>query len=331
MSNYRRNVAVGITVLGAMLILGWMILQFGGRLAEPFTPKQFPIRAVSDRADGLGDGSPVSYRGVTVGRVVKVSRHPTNMTLVHIDALIDLAPPLPGNVEARIRTQGLIGGGASLVLVTVPENAPPEGQLRAGQEITATWVGLDLLPPEFANLASELAETAREFRKSGILDNLNQQITKAGKVLESAETLLNDPALRDDLAQSLQNLREVTDSAKRIGGNLENFTGTLDKLGNDTTAAVNEARGTIAKTEGHLDTLSKQLGDRIAQTGVLLDQFQSIAGKIDKGSGTAGQLVNDPRLYESLVATAQELNLTIRDLKRLVEQWEQEGVNLKLR
>lgn len=331
MSSYRRNVAVGATVLGAMVILGWMILQFGGRLAEPFTPKQFPVRAVGDRADGLSDGSPVVYRGVTVGRVIKVSRHPSDMTVVHIDALIDLAPPLPANVEARIVTQGLIGGGASLVLVTVPDSAPPQGTLSPGQQIKTSYVGLTLLPPEFGQLASVLTETARDFRRTGILDNLNQQITKAGKVLDSAETLLNDPALRDDLAKSLANLREITDSAKRIGGNLEKFTGTLDKLGADTAAAVNEARGTIAKTEGHLDTLASQLNDRVAQTAVLLDKFQSIAGKIDRGQGTAGQLVNDPRLYESLVATAQELNLTIRDLKRLVEQWEQEGVSLKLR
>jgi phospholipid/cholesterol/gamma-HCH transport system substrate-binding protein len=62
----------------------------------------------------------------------------------------------------------------------------------------------------------------------------------------------------------------------------------------------------------------------------LLQQFQQIAQKINAGQGTAGQLVNDPQLYQSLVATTQELNATIADLKRLVEQWEQEGVSLKV-
>jgi DNA-binding Lrp family transcriptional regulator len=41
--------------------------------------------------------------------------------------------------------------------------------------------------------------------------------------------------------------------------------------------------------------------------------------------------VNDPRLYESLVETAKELNATVSDLRRLVNQWEQEGVSLKLK
>ena len=42
-------------------------------------------------------------------------------------------------------------------------------------------------------------------------------------------------------------------------------------------------------------------------------------------------LVNDPKLYQSLVDNSRELNATILDLKRLVEQWEQEGVSFKLK
>ena len=37
--------------------------------------------------------------------------------------------------------------------------------------------------------------------------------------------------------------------------------------------------------------------------------------------------MNDPKLYETLVDTSQELNATIKDLKRLVQQWEQESIH----
>jgi hypothetical protein len=40
--------------------------------------------------------------------------------------------------------------------------------------------------------------------------------------------------------------------------------------------------------------------------------------------------VNDPKLYQGLVDVTQQLNLTVTDLRRLVQQWEQEGVSLKL-
>ena len=40
--------------------------------------------------------------------------------------------------------------------------------------------------------------------------------------------------------------------------------------------------------------------------------------------------MNDPKLYQALVDSSRELNATIVDLKRLVEQWEQEGLHFKL-
>jgi len=330
MSPYRRNVIVGLTVLVAMLILGWMILQFGGELASPFTPKQFPIRVVSDRADGISAGSPVQYRGVAVGRVATVTRG-DDMVTVYIDALIDASPPLPANVEARIRSQGLIGTGAALALAVKEGEPSPRGNLAAGATIEATYVGLDIIPPEFAALATELKLTAKQFRESGVIANVNEQIAKAGKMIDHAGTLLSDPKLREDLQLSLANLREITDKARRVSGNLEKFTDNLNQLSGETKDALTQARGTIAKTEGHIDSIAAQFNDRMAQASTLLERFQSIAAKVDKGQGTAGQLVNDPRLYESLNATTQELAVTIKDLRRLVEQWEQEGVSLKLK
>ena len=41
-------------------------------------------------------------------------------------------------------------------------------------------------------------------------------------------------------------------------------------------------------------------------------------------------LLNDPALYENLLDVSKEMKLTISDLKRLVEQWEQEGVPFKI-
>ena len=67
-----------------------------------------------------------------------------------------------------------------------------------------------------------------------------------------------------------------------------------------------------------------------AHHGIAAEWFQSMADKMDKGEGTIGKFVNDPRLYESLSDTSAELNLTVKDLHRLVQQWEQEGVSLKL-
>src|SRR4051794_13179591 len=72
MSPYRRNILVGASVIVALAILGWMILQFGEAPARFLTKPTIPIHFESERADGLGEGSIISYRGVAVGHITDV-------------------------------------------------------------------------------------------------------------------------------------------------------------------------------------------------------------------------------------------------------------------
>jgi phospholipid/cholesterol/gamma-HCH transport system substrate-binding protein len=312
---------VGVVVLGALLILAWMLIQFGGKMMLPFSPANDRVRFIADRADGISNGSQVTYRGVSVGRVETVKRTPDQLR-VQIDALMDREPPLPGNIKAVIRSQGLVGGGASIVLeLTGPA---PEGTLKTNQEIETRFIGLDILPPEFAELATELRLAAKQFRETNLPQHLDTQVEKVGKLLDSMQEIIDDDSMRKDLKQSLANIRTTTEKADRIATSLE-------KLSVDASGAISDVRTTVGKTQEQILSLSKQMSGRLEQTSKLLDQFQAIAEKVNKGQGTAGQLVNDPRLYESLVDTARQLNATVSDLKRLVEQWEQEGVSLKLK
>ena len=198
-------------------------------------------------------------------------------------------------------------------------------------------MGVDLIPPEFATLATELRLTVQQVREAKLAEHLDQtvntfrlQAEKAGKLIDSLDGAVNDPKLREDLKTSIANFRAATDSATRVGTNLEKFSTNLEKLGDNLTTVTNNANVTITKTQGHIDDLSRKMDDRLLQVSKLLEQFQSIAGKVDQGKGTAGKLVNDAKLYESLVDTSKELNLTITDLKLLVKQWTDEGVYIKL-
>ena len=53
MTPYRRNIAVGITMLGALVILGWMILKFGDRPAKLLAEPAMPVTFEADRANGV--------------------------------------------------------------------------------------------------------------------------------------------------------------------------------------------------------------------------------------------------------------------------------------
>lgn len=320
MSSYRRNLLVGITVLGALAVLGWMILQFGGSLAAPFAPTQIHLRLIADRSDGISDGSAVLYRGVAVGRVDGAYLHDQNQ--VYVDLSVDKNPPLPANLRAIIRPNGLIGGGSSVVLETGIDK--PEGELKDNSQLSAVYSGLDLLPPQFSELATELTGAAKQFRQSNVINDADATIKRFSVLSDSLQKIVGDIGTQGDLKSTIENLRQITEDVKR-------FSKTLDQLSNNANGTITQAHATIAKADSVVDSLSHQVGDRLDQVATLFAKLDAIADKINKGQGTAGELVNDPALYQGLVDTIQEIHATVQDLKRLVEQWEQEGVSLHLK
>jgi phospholipid/cholesterol/gamma-HCH transport system substrate-binding protein len=326
-TSYRKNLMVGTTVAVGLVLLGILMLKFGALPAHWFGPTRIPAELHVARADGLSVGSSVNYLGVNVGNVTNLRRS-ADQTQVVIEVQLDEKNPPPANVVGRIRSQ-IVGGGSNISL-EIPEGSTPTGRLEAHASIPTQFLGVDLLPPEFAQLAVELRLVAQQLRESKLTEHLDAtlltvraQVEHAGKLIESLDTLVSDPKMREDLRTSLANLRTVTESANRIGTSLEKVGARLDSV-------ATNADATITKTQGHIDELSKQMSDRLIQVSRLLEQFQSIAGKIDQGKGTAGLFINDPKLYENLVDTSKELNLTIADLKLLVKQWTDEGMYIKL-
>ena len=330
MSPYRRNLIVGITVVIALAALGWMILKFGSGVGSIFASKQMIVKFEADRADGVGDGSPITYRGLECGHVTKVELAPNRM-LVFFEGSVNAEPKLPANLIARIRTASALGSGSA---VTLDVDGPPSADtLKEGQVIKATYVGLGELVPmqEFGNLATELTKTVRQIHESNLVAHLDEQVRNAGKMIDSVMKLVDDEKVREDVKTSLANIRTASESAKKVAADFEKLSQDMQKISVEANSTIGEARVQITRTGNNLDSLSRQMGDRLLQISRLMDQFQSIAEKVDKGQGSAGQLVNDVRLYESMVDTSRELNATIKDFKRLVEQWEQEGVSLKLK
>jgi ABC-type transporter Mla subunit MlaD len=318
MSPNRRNVFVGLTVLGAALILAGMLLKFGGPSIKLFrSGLTVQVHLTGDRADGLSEGAQVTYLGQSVGRVLRVARDQNNVN-VNIDAEVDDTPPLPGNVEGIIRINSPIGGSAVLSLELVGgATAKPEGMLADGQHMVARYVGSELVPPSIMQLADQL-------RDAHFVMNLNDRVRETGDVLRGLRDYVDDPKTKANVQASLENFRHVSEVASRAADNVDRFSGNLD-------AVQTDVRSTITTTRDEIERVSKQLDDRMLQVSRLLDSAQSLAAKVDKGQGTAALLINDPKLYQSLVDNSRELNVTIATLKRLADQWEQEGVALKLK
>ena len=302
MSPNKRNVLVGLTVMGALLGLAGLLLKFSGNTIQLFKGgEQVDVEFRCDRADGLAEGAQVSYRGVSVGRITSIRRDKDSMDII-IDGLIDNTPPLPGYVTASVKTVSLVSGIAAMELDLIGGvKAVPQGTLVENQKIRAVFVGTNLIPDEYAD-----------------------ELRSAGDAIKGINNYVNDPKIGADLRASLENIRHITE---KVG----TFSDRLDKVADQATGTIADAQSTIKSAHADVDHPSMQINDRMLQIDKSLAAFQSIMTKVDSNQGTAGLLVNDPKLYQSLLENSHQLNTTIASLNRLVEQWEQEGVTLKLK
>lgn len=329
MSTYRRNVLVGLTMLIALGMLGWMILRFGGKIAQPFSGELIRVRFVSDRADGVSEGSGVYYKGVNVGRVIRVTRD-QNLTDVWIDAEVEATPPLPGGTGADIRQASLLGSG-SRIEIRIPPADHINGSLKAGDVIRADFVGLQFFPEEIKNLSLEVAAAARQFREANVVGNLNTRLNEVGQVLsetrktlENANKIVADEKVRADITAAIQNIRASSDNVRQV-------TERADKIAQKMQNVVDNIDQTTKTANTELTDIAKLTKTRLEELAGIIQQTHQITTKINQGDGTASKLLNDPKLYEGLVDTTRELKQTIQDLQRLVQQWEEEGVTLKLK
>ena len=303
MSPHRRNVVVGAVVLLAFFALGWMSLQFANKGFAALFTKGTPVTLYAPRADGVSEGSAVQYLGINVGQVRELQLNPDG-TGVIISLIINEGNHVPENVEGTIKSSGLLGSNANIGLE--PVGPPSKTLIPAGTKLRIQpGSSNSFIPPEVTGILEDIQKRELIKHLDETVVSIRDQAVKFGKLMESTNELLGDKKMQEDLRQSLANLRTTTEKADKIGAEFQTLTASLN-------------------------TTNRGLNDRIEQIGKTLTKFDSVVAKIDKGEGTLGKLANDPKLYDSLADTSGELKLMVADLKRLVEQWEQEGISFKL-
>lgn len=322
MSPNRRNFLVGLVVLFALTAITWMLLLFAGRATAFFVPKGMKITLTADRADGLNDGSAMYYRGVEVGKVDAIRRADDNDHVIIVAEIKRDQPPLPVNLIGLIRTQGALSTNNSISLET--QGPPSADRLKEGDMIPAHYVGFNFLPESVTDVLTDIRRQQIIKHLDETILTIRDRVEKAGVVIDSVQKVIGDPKMRDDLQASLAYIR-------RFSAGLETISTNANSAVTDIRSGVSDVRATVASTGKHVDDLSRSLDASVQKLGAALDQIQSAAAKVNSGQGTAGMLINDPRLYNSLADTAKELNTTIAGLQRLVQQWEQEGVSVKMK
>lgn len=285
----RRNMIVGGFVLVGFCGLIFMLGMFGELPGFVSQINSFQVMVDFPQAPGVMENTRVNYCGYQVGRVTEV-----------------FPPERAEGVESgehfhRVRVEVSI----NRQFYNIPRNVDV---LLIKRGLGSSYIEL-VVDPE---------DEIREF--------LSQGDILLGK--EGTSTEFIPKAVQEKLESLVDSISELTQHANDIVGDEENKVNIKRTL-NNVAAASKEAEATLVSVRKFADTGSTNFDEITRNLSDSLAEVQAILTKINSGQGTAGQIVNDPRLYENLLDSTLELQLALEQIKMFAADSREHGLKIK--
>lgn len=321
---------VGIFMLGALVITGFLILNSSGSF-NPFERK-INLKARFVSADGLHDGSDVQLAGVSVGKVQDVrflppgeadgERIEASFAVVETFDNKPITELIRTDSTANLVSTSVLGNDKMInISPGTAKGSPiePNGLLKSKAEVSLTQLtatGSDVFSQArevldkanrgegtlgrvvndaalYENLDGAVAETrATMTRLQETIDRINRGEGTAGKIV-------NDPELYNSLNRTVRQLETISNDLQAGRGSAGRLLKD-DALYMETRAAVNELRRSTEKISS------------------IADDVKSITGDIREGRGTAGKLFKDDKFYDDLRAAITKLGSASNRIDSLI-------------
>ena len=343
MSNFSPEAKVGVFIVIAIIILGYLSMKVGKLNFS--REKGYDLNVLFDSATGLAEDVTVEIAGVEVGRVHSISLKDGKALVV-----LRMRPNiiLKKDAKALIRTRGILGD-KYVELLPGSETAPA---IKPGERIvrTAPVTDMDTLMNTLGEVAQDIkiltgsiahviAGEDREASLIAIVENVREMTDALNQTIKSNQEGIN--TIVDNLSDFSSTLKNVGDkneedfgriiqSVRKMSGTMESLMvdlsdiaekinqgkGSLGKLINEdetiaslnkALASLNEITDKISQGEGTLGKLINE-DDTIQHLNETLASLEDITGTIGRGEGTIGRLIHDDETVETLNTTLGNLN-----------------------
>ena len=244
------------------------------------------------RTSGLVRGDPVEVRGVPSGQVSRILFE-NGRALVTLD--LDKNVRLYSDTRFAIENVGIMGQKLVAVYPGTETTSVDPGS-RTFQGVYQPGI------PEFmANL-------------EGVLESFNRLTNRLEALLAAFDdsdqgslrrTLQNTETITDDLASFLKETRGELGTAVR---NFSLAMEDLHKTLNDRDAQVGRLLESAARAAARADTALVAMQGAAARA-------DSVLGRLDRGEGSMGKLMQDDELYRELEGTLRETRTLLADIR----------------
>jgi len=316
---------VGLVVIGSVVAIVLFSLWLG---QANIGSKQRDVVARFTDVGNAKVGNSVVIRGVQAGRIQSIELEPTGWVLVKMSLDPDIK--LPTNPVVVLSESSMFGEWQA----TIMERAAA---------------------PDDADVQQQLAQSAAVGRGSALpgarLPDIAQLTAVAGRIAGDMSRVADrfqvafDDRAANELRQSIRNfadlsaelertVRSQSQSLTQLGSDVHKTVGTInatamavqrtaDRVDSSTSKGqirqimdnVGQASADIKATSHDLRDASHTLVATQQQLASVLTHADSVLGKIDRGQGSLGLMVNDPTLYQNgdaLLSQMRELVAQIR-------------------
>jgi len=265
---------VGLLVVTVAALIAYMSMQVSDN--PSYFGRQGSAWFIMKDASGLVKGSQVKSAGIPVG-IIK------NITLQDGMARVDLSlkPEFKLYVSSavEIRSQGILGD----MHVALYPGSPTDPPLEHGGQIlnVKTSGSLDNVVAQVGEIASTLKDTAQALKEATTEDGTRKHIL--GRIVSNIEKLTAD--LADITSENKGKINEIVDQVNRV-------TKSLDEILNDPSG----------------DSFKVQLKRTMTRLDSAMKNIDEISGKVNRGEGTIGRLINDEDTVEELNTAIEGVN-----------------------
>ena len=290
----KREVKIGIFAV-LMILAAWAGIRFLQGL-DIFS-RNAVYYAAYDQISGLQAASPITMKGVKIGTVARISFDPARSENVVLELTVKRQYRIPEDSEARIYSDGLMGGKAIEIIYGGSDRYLETGDtLRSARDRDL----MDMAGSELEFFKQKISQVTDKLTRT--LDNVNLLLeTNAGHIsgtLEHLDAMSGDmAAVLDSQKLNLENaVRNLTAFSEVLGENAPRVDSMMHNL-NRMTAELADAG------------FARQLAETVGEMNSLLEQVR-------QGGGTVGRLIGDPALYESLTRASDNLASLLADLEQ---------------
>jgi len=303
----RLSLTVGAFALASLALLAVAILSLSSQ--EGIWTPRYRLVGYYDNVGGLISGAAVRVAGTRVGRVESVgfAVRPDGKPAVRVVLQIDreVQERIREDSVAAISTVGLLGDQ----MVEISMGTERERSLADGEEIrTLSPFDLNVMVSRGSEALASISHLARNL--DAVVADFREGLGKrqVADTFDSLADMVREVREGEGLLHDLIYEPYEGDAVRNLEGSLASLDGILRE--------VQQGRGVLHSliyedpSEQHLVREALEAGGRL----------NSILGKIDRGEGTLGLMLNDPTLYEEvkiLVGGANRSTL-VRSLVNLV-------------